>query len=370
MEPNDTMEQQPRITLNPVQDKNALLSLPLTTDERQWLTEQLDVLSVMEQYQLAAAIRNTESLKGLAGKANSELLVSVLSGKQDVAVDAINCILDLRTYEVCFPAGTYADLGRYYLTYESTAPDEVARFLDLEQLGRQFAQRHPGIFVDDCYVQNPNIFLIPSYKGRELPSPGNMDWSVRLKLASPAVPDGVWLKLPDYSEAREGRPDEIHLALHALGASSIRECTLLDARCVLPEVQNLMDTYWDIEGLLQDGNNLGYMLDEQGQGLPHFTEILRGALALEHCNTVPMALEIGQNLRCYDFVHQSIVGAYARKEIQGDALVSQCLDHAAYGAYLLQQQGYQKTESGSYIRRNDQAFQLGRGPTPLEMATL
>ena len=285
-------------------------------------------------------------------------------------MDAINCILDLHTYEVCFPAGTYADLGRYCLAHESTAPDEIARFLDLEQLGQRYAQLHPGISVDDCYVQDPHIALIPVYDGRKLPAPENMDWSVRLKLASSSVPDGVWLRLPDYSEVQEGRPDEIQLALHTLGVSSIGECTLLDARCVLPEVQNLMDTYWDIEGLLQDGNDLGYMLDEQGQGMPHFTEILRGALALEHCTTLPMALEIGQNLRCYDFVHQSSVEAFSKQEFQGGSLVSQCLDHAAYGAYLLQQQGYQKTETGSYIRRNDQTFQLGRGPTPLEMATL
>ena len=370
MEMNSTKERQQRIVLNPVQDKNVLLRLPLTTGERQWLTEQLDVLSVKEQYQLAAAIRNTETLKALADKTDSELLITVLSGKQDVAVDAINCILDLHTYEVCFPAGTYTDLGRYYLAHESTAPDEVVRFLDLEQLGRQYAQQHPGIFVDDCYVQDPHIALIPAYDGRTLPAPENMDWSVRLKLASPAVPDGVWLRLPDYSEVQEGRPDEIHLALHALGVSSIQECTLLDARCVLPEVQNLMDTYWDIEGLLQDGNDLGYMLDEQGQGLPHFAEIFRGALALEQCTSLPMALEIGQNLRCYDFVHQSCVEAFSKQEFQGDSLVSQCLDHAAYGAYLLQQQGYQKMETGSYIRRNDQALQWERGPTLLDMATL
>ena len=365
MEMNRTEER--RIALNPAQDKNVLLRLPLTSEERQWLTEQLDVLSVKEQYRLAASIRNTESLKDLAGKTGLELQAAILSGKQDVAVDAINCILDLHTYEVCFPVKDYADLGRYYLAYESTAPDGISQFLDLEQLGRQYAQQYPGIFVDDCYVRDPQVFLIPSYHGRALPTPDHMDWSVRLKLASPSVPDGVWISLPDYSEVQEGRPDEIHLALHVLGVSSIRECTLLDARCVLPELQNLMDTYGDLEDLIRDGNNLGYILQERGQGLPHFAEIFRGALALEQCTSLPVALEIGQNLRCYDFVQENSVESVSKKEFKSNPMISQCLDHAAYGAYLLQQRGYQRMVTGSYIRRNEREFQWERSPTPMEM---
>ena len=368
METNRITQQ--RIHWNAAQDKTMFLRLPLKERERRWLTEQLEVLSVKEQYQLAAAIRNTEQLKELAGKTGLELSAAILSRRPEVAVEAINCFLNLHDYEVCFPAGSYEELGRYHLTYESGAVDDVRPFLDMEQLGRRCAELHPGCFLDDCYVRHPQREMQPIYDGQTLPAAEVMDWSLRLKLASPAVPEGVWLRLPDDAEVLDFRPDEIDMAFHALQASSIRECTLLDVRCILPEIRNLMDEYDNLEDLVRDGNNLGYLLEEQGQGMPHFLERFRGALALEQCESLSMALDIGQNLRGYDFVPQKDIEAVSREATSEDPLVSECLDHAAYGAYLLEQQGYQQTGSGAYIRRNEQLLQWEHSPAPMEMTTL
>lgn len=189
METNRITQQ--RIHWNAAQDKTMFLRLPLKERERRWLTEQMEVLSVKEQYQLAAAIRNTEQLKELAGKTGLELSAAILSRRPEVAVEAINCFLNLHDYEVCFPAGSYEELGRYHLTYESGAVDDIRPFLDMEQLGRRCAELHPGCFLDDCYVRHPQREMQPIYDGQTLPAAEVMDWSLRLKLASPAVYDEI-----------------------------------------------------------------------------------------------------------------------------------------------------------------------------------
>ena len=49
----------------------------------------------------------------------------------------------------------------------------------MEQIGWNYEDSHLGIFIT-------NLDKLP-----------DTDWSMRLKLASPAVPEGVWLCLPD-----------------------------------------------------------------------------------------------------------------------------------------------------------------------------
>lgn len=64
---------------------------------------------------------------------------------------------------------------------------------------------------------------------------------------------------------------EIRLALDALGVQTIRECTLLEARCSLPGITGLEDAYRGrLEDLIYDGQNLGFILQEQtgAEGVP------------------------------------------------------------------------------------------------------
>ena len=104
------------------QTQEALLCLPLTSAEREWLTSRLETLSVKESYQLSAALMRSRRLQELMGKNREELQATVLRMKPDVAVEAINCLLTLHDYEVCHPAGSYEALGRFFLQYESGAP--------------------------------------------------------------------------------------------------------------------------------------------------------------------------------------------------------------------------------------------------------
>lgn len=79
------------------------------------------------------------------------------------------------------------------------------------------------------------------------------------------------------------------------------KCTLLDARCVLPGTSGLME-YTDLAYLIYDGQNLGILPDEHGQWWPHFTERLLVPLKLKECDSLKGALDIVDNLCCYDLV--------------------------------------------------------------------
>ena len=170
------------------------------------------------------------------------------------------------------------------------------------------------------------------------------------------------------------KADEVELALLDLKVDTIQDCTLLDARCILPEVENLVSEYHELADLIYDGNDLGFLLDEQGQGMPHFNEKFHAALAYEKCTRLGAALDIAQNLRCYDFVPREDVESFAEKFLESKgieaghvSLLSECMDRESYGRYLLAQQGYQQhAASGSFIRRNqlDFCYERSQPPTP------
>ena len=342
--------------------RELMLALPMTKAERQWVTGQMGFLSVKEYYQLGAALLRSESLYGLLGKQGDALLAEILQRPPTITADAINCLRELPHYEVCYPAGSYEELGEHYLLYEAGAPESILPYADLYQIGAMYERFRPGMFIGDCFVTYPQHPLGNPYNGRNLEDLDNdPGWSVRLKLSSAANPDGVWVRLPDYSSLNDGKPDEIALALRELKAESLQECTLLDAKCSLPEVQNLMSQYNSLDDLVRDGNNLGFLLDERGQGLRNFLEKYHAVLTYEDCHTLPLALDLGQNLNCYDYLQKWELGDYGRRKLAeqgctfGNPLILiGNIDYPAYGKAILEQEVYVSTSTGDYIRRNGQ----------------
>ena len=329
--------------MNIQQKRDLLMSLPLMEQEQRWIMERLDTLSVKEQYQLSAAILRTGKLEELAGKTGWELETAILHMDPEVAVDAVNCLLSLEDYQICFPAGSYAQLGSFYLRHESHLPERAMYYADLEALGRRYEDRHPGLFVGNCYVEYPEHPSAPRCTGQGL-IPEDDGWSMKVKLASSAVPEGVWLRLPDYS-AMTDRPDEVALALDELKTRSLENCMLLDGRCSLPELGNLMEQYDSALELVNDGSDLGYVLDEQGQGMPHFMERFAAALEFEHCRDLRLALDISQNLHCYEWVPHNGLKDFGRRKlleagVSEELLDSGCIDLEGYGADLLEEAGY------------------------------
>ena len=331
--------------------------------ERQWILNRLETLSVKEQTPLAAAIISRGQLKALSEKAGDERELAVRKMDPNTARDAVNLLLALPDYEVICPAGSYEQLGEYYLRYEAGQPDLIP-YANLEQIGWNYEDSHLGIFVGDCFVVLPRQEPKQFYDGSNLDRLPDTDWSLRLKLASPAVPEGVWLCLPDSTIDEKGRMDEIRLALRELQVQTLQECSLLDVRCSLPELSIGLDEYQDLADLIYDGNDRGYVLQEQGQGEQHFLEKFRAALEYEHCHDLKLALDIASNLNCYDYCPTTETGRFGEEVLQKqgdtvfrDPVLQGSIDLKVYGEAQLEQQGYLlNTAETGYIRRNEQEF--------------
>ena len=331
--------------------------------ERQWILNRLETLSVKEQTQLAAAIISRGQLKALSEKAGDERELAVRKMDPNTARDAVNLLLALPDYEVICPAGSYEQLGEYYLRYEAGQPDLIP-YANLEQIGWNYEDSHLGIFVGDCFVVLPRQEPKQFYDGSNLVRLLDTVWSLRLKLASPAVPEGVWLCLPDSTIDEKGRMDEIRLALRELQVQTLQECSLLDVRCSLPELSIGLDEYQDLADLIYDGDDLGYVLQEQGQGEQHFLEKFRAALEYEHCHDLKLALDIASNLNCYDYCPTTETGRFGEEVLQKqgdtvfrDPVLQGSIDLKVYGEAQLEQQGYLlNTAETGYIRRNEQEF--------------
>ena len=61
----------------------------------------------------------------------------------------------------------------------------------------------------------------------------------------------------------------------------------------------------NVADLLYDGTELGYVLAQKNQGFPHFTQRYAAALSLEGCQSLKLALDISQNLNCYDWMQRA-----------------------------------------------------------------
>src|SRR5699024_10686420 len=144
----------------------------------------------------------------LSEKAGDERGLAVRKMDPNTARDAVNLLLALPDYEVICPAGSYEQLGEYYLRYEAGQPDLIP-YANLEQNGWNYEYSHLGIFVWVCFVVLPRQEPTQFYDGSNLDRLPDTDWSLRLNLASPAVPEGVWLCLPDSTIDEKGRMDEI-----------------------------------------------------------------------------------------------------------------------------------------------------------------
>ena len=317
-----------------------LLRLPVEEQEQRWLRKRLETLSVRESVALTAA---------------------VLRNQPQNAVDAINLLQSLDHYTVHINAGNYEALGHAYLRNETRMPKSALPFVDLEQTGRYYEDHHPGLFVGDCYVEYPKTAPQPVYRGQGDPLPEDNDWSVKLKIASDAVPEGVWLRLPGWEPCGDESSVDEERARRELKARNWNDCTLLDARCVLPQAGNLMEQYDSVADLIYDGISLGFVLDEHGQGSPDFMERYTAALELEHCRNLRFALDISQNRCCYDWVSSADLEASATGILLDagvpEELIHACgIDLAGYKAHLLEEDGYSLSADGSYIRRNYEEF--------------
>ncbi len=318
-----------------------LAQLPGGEREQDWIRMRLGTLSVREGIVLAAAAQ---------------------ADPPEDAAQAINQLQSLDEYRVLLDAGSYAALGRRYLLNDTRMPVDALPFTDLEAVGRQYEDKHPGLFIGSCYVQYPDTPPEPVYQhGMALPA--DEGWSVKVKLASLAVPEGVWLRLPGLDEYGDESCTEEVLALRELRVQRWVECSLVDAQCVLPEAGDLIAQYSEnVVDLFYDVSQLGFVPGENCQGSPSFQKRYAAALALEGCQNLKLALDIARNLKCYDWVQRADLEISGRallmdKGVSEELIHASGIDLAGYKAHLLEQEGYTPTADGwGFIRRNNNEF--------------
>ena len=106
--------------------------------------------------------------------------------------------------------------------------------------------------------------------------------------------------------------------------------------------------------------------------MPDFTGRFLAALEYENCHRLDAALDIAQNLHCYDFVRAENIETFGKQELERkgwskDPILRGCIDTAEFGESLLEQMGYRLNTAGTaYIRRNDREFQHLRTPEPTQ----
>lgn len=313
-----------------------------TSEESTWIKQRLDELTAKEAVLLHGAIAANPPHCGR---------------------EAVELLAHLTEYELCYPADNPRQLGEFLAREEYAMDDVLITYLNLDKLAGRYMEEHPGQFASGAYVYHGSCDDGRHYDGTNLAPLEDKGWSVKLRLASDQHPEGVWLKLPDYEEISDGRPDEIRVVLDALGVRTIEKCRLLEAKCILPEVGNIAENYDSLAELIYDGQNLGFALDERGQGMPHFMEKFAAALEYEGCRTLADAVDISQNLSCYDFIPEEGFHDYAMRELQrrgyfhGESFLTDCFDFEAYAADLMEKQGFLLTrDEKSYITRNDTSF--------------
>lgn len=228
-----------------------------TSEESIWIKQRLDELSAKEAILLRGAIA---------------------ANPPDCGREAVELLAHLPEYELCYPANNTRQLGEFLAREEYAMDDVLLTYLDLDKLAGRYMEEHPGQFAGGAYVYQGNYNDSWHYDGTNLAQIEDKDWSVKLRVASDQNPEGVWLKLPDYEEISNGKPNEIRIALDALGVRTIEECRLLEAKCILPEIGIIEENYDSLADLIYDGQNLGFALDERGQGMPHFMEKFAAAL--------------------------------------------------------------------------------------------
>lgn len=321
--------------------------LPGTAEEKAFLDARFAKMSIREHYLVEGA-----------SQFNSI----------ETAADLINLTEQLDNFSFYYGANSDEKLGKHIATYEYHVTPDQLRFLDLNAWGSGIREQNGGVFVSGGYVEQ-HYSCQEVYTGENLFQISSENASMRIKVASASQPTGLWIRLPDH-EISTGEPDELSVVMSELGITNWSRAVLLEVDCCFDNITGIADQYESLEELIQAGNNLGYIMEEQGQGMPYFQQRFQAAMDMEDCTRLDEALDISQNLRCYDFIpseqHWQKFGrdlAQKRGLSRPSSPIEMYFDCVAYCRAEIEALNLQSCKGG-YIARNQNEFirEFSKGP--------
>lgn len=324
--------------------ENSWRTLPGSEEEKQFLQDRFRELSVQER---------------IKGEAITRLDPPITAG------ELINQMEQLRVIDLYYGLNTAERLGSFIATAREHTPSEVMPFVDVEGVAEEYMREHDGVIIDGGYAEIWQPFE-EVYTGDNLKELSGGAWAIKLKVASQQYPDGLWLDFPNV-DMKTGQ-DDPNVYLDLLKADSWEDCELRMSRCRLPYIENLSSQFDSLETLVQASTNLGYLYD-QSFGTPEWKKF-EAALQLEGCTSLNLAMDIFNNLSCYDFMAMGEnLEQWGRKHaaeqylLVKNGICARNFDYAAYARSEIEKKGMQACDTG-YIRRNDTPFQPEFYPTP------
>ena len=218
--------------------------------------------------------------------------------------------------------------------------DDVVELLDPEKVGMEQRREEQGVFTSKGYAFPNARSRQDMYDGKHLPDISGISEGIfSLRIVSTQHPEetGVWLELPATER-------EFQWTLNALQERNFKDCIIAEGRSPISWCD--LETDEDIQNFPDNRMHCKYA----------------AALELESCDGLDLALDIAENLDCYDFdphiYSPKTYGNYILQEAGVDLQDPAFLNFHFYG-YGLRQLGKAGHVCTTYgvIRRNEIPFQ-------------
>lgn len=273
--------------------------------------------------------------------------------RPQMTADVMLIANQLDHYDLFYGAGDDAQLGKFVMEQIQRPSSQARAFLDPEKVGAAYRQKGGNTFCDGHFIK-VNSLIDPFLDGDPTLNPDKGDYGIRVKLASRSNMEGVWIGFPDTDEYMDtAHPDELLLALDALEVESLTECIAVDVDCCLPQLENILSQYDSAAELIRHAIDFGYVWGEQGQGEPHWLDKWQAVMELEDCHRLDYALDLAQNLHCYNFMPRDMELAEYGKTLAKqdgvypkDELLASCFDAEGYAEQRMRSMGLSADEHG------------------------
>jgi hypothetical protein len=312
--------------------------MEMSKAEHDWLEQRFENMTAKEERLFRGAMQ-------IESPDNIQATIRILQG--------------LDHYQLLYGADDDISLGHFVMEHIHSPTPAARGYLAPETVGAAYREKSLGSFVEGHYVERiaPNRPL-PEIDPT-LPLLTSGDYVIRIKLISRSNTEGVWIGFPDTGEYMDAtHPDELLLGLDVLNAETLEHCIAVDVDCVLPQLTDLLAQYDTAGELVRHAIDFGYVWAEQGQGDPHWLEKWQSVMELEDCHRLDLALDLAQNLHCYEFLPRGVdLSQYgmelAKKEniLTQDSLLNQCFDSVAYAQHHMAKYGLSVTGHG-YVAWN------------------